>query len=157
MKLNSSIPIKLATLHECEEIARMSRDYIEHGMGWSWNEQRVLRAIKEPETVVAVVKTAREIQGFAIMQFGEEAAHLNLLAVKPRHRRRGLGKHLIHWLEETAQTAGTFKISLELRESNWAAYQFYEHLGYRPIKRIAGYYQAREAAIRMGRDVTVRE
>lgn len=156
MKLNSSVPIKLAAQQECEEIARMSRDYIEHGLGWSWDKQRVLRAIKEPEIVVAVAKAGQEIQGFAIMQFGEDAAHLNLLAVKPRHRRRGLGRRLIHWLEETAQTAGTFKISLELRESNREAFRFYEHLGYRPIKRIAGYYQAREAAIRMGRDVSVR-
>ncbi len=153
MKLNPSTPIKLATLQECEEIARMSRDYIECGLGWSWNKQRVLRYIHEPEVVVAVAKSKRELQGFAIMQFGEDRAHLNLLAVKPRYRRRGLGKRLILWLEETAKTAGTFKISLELRESNREAYEFYQRLGYRQIKRIAGYYQARETAIRMCRDV----
>lgn len=155
MKLNASVPIKLATVKDAEEIACMSRDYIEEGLGWSWNKQRVLRYIREPEVVVAVASAEHELQGFAIMQFGEDKAHLNLLAVKTRYRRRGLGKHLIRWLEETAKMAGTFKISLELRETNKSAHQFYRRLGYRPIKRITGYYQGREAAIRMGRDVSV--
>ncbi|MGI9289284.1 MAG: GNAT family N-acetyltransferase [Pseudomonadales bacterium] len=155
MKLNASVPIKLATVKDAEEIACMSRDYIEEGLGWSWNTQRVLRYIREPEVVVAVAKAERELQGFAIMQFGEDNAHLNLLAVRTRYRRRGLGKRLLRWLEATAITAGTFKISLELRETNRSAHQFYQRLGYRPIKRIAGYYQGREAAIRMGRNVSV--
>lgn len=155
MKLHSRVLIKLATLQDAEQIAIMSRDYIESGLGWSWNKQRVLRYIREPEVVVLVAKMAGELQGFAIMQFGESKAHLNLLAVKIRHRRRGLGQQLLRWLEETAKTAGTFKISLELRESNRTAHDFYRRLGYRPRQRIAGYYRGREAAIRMDRDVSV--
>lgn len=155
MKLHSRVPIKLATHKDADQIAAMSRDYIESGLGWSWDKQRVLRYIREPEVVVAVAKVAGELQGFAIMQFGDDNAHLNLLAVKASYRRRGLGQRLIRWLEETAKTAGTFKISLELRESNASAYQFYQRLGYRPIKRVAGYYRGREAAIRMGRNVSV--
>ncbi len=155
MRIHSQICITLASLNDAEQIAIMSRDYIESGLGWSWNKQRVLRYIREPEVVVVVAKMAGELQGFAIMQFGESRAHLNLLAVKVRQRRCGLGKSLMRWLEETAKTAGTFKISLELRESNRTAHHFYQRLGYRPSKRIAGYYQGREAAIRMDRDISV--
>lgn len=154
MRLYSDHKVELATQQDAEQIAIMSRDYIESGLGWSWNKQRVLRYMREPEVVVVVARLAGELQGFAIMQFGEYKAHLNLLAVKVRHRRRGLGRRLLQWLEETAQTAGTFKISLELRESNRAAQEFYKRLGYRPCKRIAGYYQGRENAIRMERDVS---
>ncbi len=154
MKLHSRIFIELATRHDAEKIAVMSRDYIETGLGWSWDKQRVLRYMREPEVVVAVARLAGELQGFAIMQFGADKAHLNLLAVAVRHRRRGLGQRLLRWLEETAKTAGTFKISLELRQSNRAAYEFYRQLGYRSRKRIAGYYKGREDAIRMERDVS---
>ena len=42
----------------------------------------------------SVVLTARHgpvVAGFAIMRYGDERAHLNLLAVDPEHRRRGIG------------------------------------------------------------------
>lgn len=155
MRIHSQLCITLATLKDAEQIAIMSRDYIENGLGWSWTKQRVRRYIREPEVVVVVAKMAGELLGFAIMQFGDSNAHLNLLAVKVRQRRRGLGKSLMRWLEQSAMTAGTFKISLELRESNRAAHHFYQRLGYKPSKRIAGYYRGREAAIRMDRDISV--
>ena len=59
------------------------------------------------------------------------------------------------WLEETATTAGTFVIGLELRSTNESALVFYSRLGYRELGRIAGYYQGVEHAIRMSRDVRV--
>ena len=43
------------------------------------------------------------------------SAHLNLLAVDPAHRRRGIARRLLTWLEESALTAGTFTVGLELR------------------------------------------
>jgi len=35
---------------------------------------------------------ARCLAAFAIMHFGDEVAHLNLLAVAPDYRRQGLGR-----------------------------------------------------------------
>jgi ribosomal protein S18 acetylase RimI-like enzyme len=46
-------------------------------------------------------------------------------------RRRGIARQLITWLEETALTAGTFTIGLELRATNFEARGFYAALGYR--------------------------
>jgi len=57
------------------------------------------------------------------------------------------------WLEDTALTAGTFIIGLELRATNQAAFKFYAALGYRELGRVSGYYQGVEQAIRMARDV----
>jgi len=93
------------------------------------------------------------IAGFAIMRYGDDVAHLNLLAVAPTHRRRGLARALVQWLEESALTAGTFIIGLELRAGNEAARAFYRALGYRELGQIPGYYQGVESAIRMVRDV----
>ncbi len=87
------------------------------------------------------------------MRFGDDLAHLNLLAVDPAHHRRGVGRRLICWLEESAATAGTFIIGLELRATNVAALAFYTALGFRELERVAGYYQGVEHAIRMSRDV----
>ncbi len=87
------------------------------------------------------------------MRYGDDIAHLNLLAVDPAHRRKSVGRQLLGWLEETAATAGTFVIGLELRASNDPALKFYTKLGYRELERVSGYYQGVEPAIRMSRDV----
>jgi ribosomal-protein-alanine N-acetyltransferase len=62
----------------------------------------------------------------------------------------------VTWLEETALTAGTFVVGLELRAQNEVARCFYRALGYRELGRVPGYYQGIEAAIRMVRDVRAR-
>ena len=105
----------------------------------------------------SIVLTARQedgtAAGFAIMRYGDDIAHLNLLAVDPGHRRRGVARKIITWLEETAMTAGTFIIGLELRANNETALAFYAALGYHELGRVAGYYQGVETAIRMARDL----
>jgi ribosomal protein S18 acetylase RimI-like enzyme len=78
-------------------------------------------------------------------------AHLNLLAVATAHRRQGLGSQLIRWLTATAIEAGVFRINLELRTNNSHARDFYASLGFEPAGVIQGYYQGREAALRMTR------
>jgi ribosomal protein S18 acetylase RimI-like enzyme len=44
-------------------------------------------------------------------------------------------------------------IYLEVRAANEAALTFYAKLGYRRIKRVPAYYDGREAAICMARDL----
>lgn len=142
-----------ACVQDATRISLMSRQLIEGGLTPSWAAQRVAAHVRHRESVVLTARTPQEIAGFAIMQFGDDSAHLNLLAVAPHHRRRGIARRLMAWLEESALTAGTFGITLELRATNLAAHAFYTALGYREIGRIAGYYECVEDAIRMARDV----
>jgi ribosomal-protein-alanine N-acetyltransferase len=87
------------------------------------------------------------------MRYGDEEAHLDLLGVDRAHRREGLGRHLVEWLEKPALVAGISAVFLEVRGSNRGAQAFYERLGYRKLARLAHYYQGRESAIRMGREL----
>ena len=100
--------IRLATPADAAGIADMSRDCIEHGLPWSWTAARVLQAIHDPLTNVAVHARRGQLQGFGIMQYGDDDAHLLLLAVSPVARHQGLGRGLTAWLEHTARTAGVF-------------------------------------------------
>jgi ribosomal protein S18 acetylase RimI-like enzyme len=93
----------------------------------------------------------QRVAAFGIMHFGDEVAHLNLLAVAPEHRRQGLGRQLLEWLTATAIEAGVFTINLELRTRNDAALHFYQNQGYEQLGVVQGYYQGREAALRMSR------
>ena len=151
----TTIRLSLARRDDAADIAEMSRCHIEQGLPWSWNEARVLRCIVHPESVVLVARDRRRLAGFAIMEFHDEDAHLNLLAVKPGYRRRGIGMRLIEWLESSARTAGTFLVRLELRAGNDAARRFYSKLGYREVGKRRGYYSGREDALCMAHDLRV--
>ena len=143
--------LSLARHPDAMEIAEMSRDLIEHGLAWSWTPARVRRAILGRDSCVLIARREQKIAGFAIMHFGDEVAHLNLLAVGAEHRRQGLGRQLIGWLSASAVAAGVFRIDLELRESNAGARVFYQRLGFQSLDVVQGYYQGREPALRMSR------
>ena len=91
--------------------------------------------------------------GFAIMEFGDERAHLVLLAVRPSHRRLGIGQRMLDWLLESARVAGMASIHLELRAGNDAARRFYRAMGFYETVLVPGYYRSgegrKEGALRM--------
>jgi ribosomal-protein-alanine acetyltransferase len=145
----------LAHIDDAAPIAAMSRLLIEDGLAWSWNEQRVARCLRNRDCVVLAARDRRRLIGFAIMEFYAIHAHLNLLAVQPGYQRQGVGRQLLEWLEASARTAGIFKIHLEVRAGNGGALAFYEKLGYRETGRKPAYYDGREDAVRMLRDLTV--
>jgi [ribosomal protein S18]-alanine N-acetyltransferase len=141
--------VRLARRHEAGLIAEMSREYIEHGLGWSWTRERVLRAIADASTNVAVAHEGGRVLGFGIMQYGEYKAHLSLLGVDAVHRNRGLATLLLDWLETSAGVAGVDCIRLEARRDNALALAFYEKHGYRVTSRVPGYYRGVVDAIRL--------
>jgi [ribosomal protein S18]-alanine N-acetyltransferase len=145
----------LARSSDAREIAEMSRDLIEQGLSWSWTPARVQHFITGAESSVIVARRERHVAAFAIMHFGDDVAHLNLLAVAPEHRRQGLGSQLMDWLTTTAIEAGVFRINLEVRTQNEAARNFYERLGFAQLGVVQGYYQGREAALRMSRRLEI--
>lgn len=145
------VELKLARRGDARGIALMSRDLIEAGLGWSWTPERVTRQIRGADAVVLTARMGRRLLGFAIMHFREEDAYLNLLAVRPTHRRAGIGRRLIRWLEDSASVAGISAIHLEVRANNRGARAFYAKLGYEEAATVPGYYRGRETAIRMRR------
>lgn len=143
--------IRLAKPDEAQVIARMSRDWIEHGLGWSWTAERVSHAIGDASTNVAVLVSGDRHEGFGIMQYLDDTAHLVLLAVAPVMRHQGMGRQLLRWLEQSAQVAGSTAIRLECRADNTNAIAFYLHLGYRQVGTVSGYYEGRVDAVQLAK------
>ncbi len=145
---------RLACPADAYEIAVMSRYLIEVGLrGWSWPPERVVKAIRARDTNVLAAEVKGHVVGFAIMDFGDTAAHLSLFAVKPSHQRCGIGRRMMGWLEEAALTAGITTVHLELRSNNFSARAFYRLLGYQEMSYIPGYYRGVETAVKMSRDI----
>ena len=157
-----AITVRLAEPRDAQAIALMSRDFIEAGLGWKYDAARVLRAIRDRDTLAVVAceggkgapgASRGAITGFAIMELGDERAHLVLLAVRPSHRRLGIGQRLLDWLLESARVAGMASIHLELRSVNEAARRFYRAMGFYETVLVPGYYRSgegrKEGALRM--------
>jgi len=147
------IALGLARTSDALTIAHMSRGLIEQGLPWSWTPGRVAASVRNRNAIVVVARAVDRIVGFAIMRYGDDDAHLDLLGVDPAYRRAGVGRRLVDWVEAPALVAGISAVFLEVREINGGAQTFYARLGYRPLGRIARYYQGREAAVRMGREL----
>lgn len=147
--MSGTLPVvRLARSEDASTIARMSRDYIESGLGWSWRPQRVLGAIRDPNTL-AIVAGDESVQGFCITQFAEEIGHLSLIAVDAKCRRRGLGRHLFLWMLGSARAAGLATIHVEMRTTNLMARAFYRSQGFEDAGLVPGYYRGLESALRM--------
>jgi ribosomal-protein-alanine N-acetyltransferase len=171
-----AITVRLADPRDAQAVAVMSRDFIESGLGWKYDAPRVLKAIRDRETLTIVAceggkpggptpagapgATRSAIIGFAIMELGEERAHLVLLAVRPSHRRLGIGQRMLEWLLESARVAGMASVHLELRAGNDAARRFYRAMGFYETVLVPGYYRGveggrKEGALRMLRVLRV--
>jgi len=143
------VVIDFATAGDAQVLSTMTRDWVETGLGWSYRAERIARLIASPNHTAVVARDGSRIAGFAIMEYGDERAHLVLLAVRPSHRRRGIARRLLDWLIETAVAAGASSVHVEVRESNPPAHALYRQLAFEESLRIEGYYQGRETAVRM--------
>jgi ribosomal-protein-alanine N-acetyltransferase len=145
----TALQMGLARLVDAKSIALISRSFIESGLTWSWTPERVAKHIRCPDTVVLTAREQNRLVGFAIMYFGDDNAHLNLLGVRPNYQRRGIGRNLVTWLEQSARVAGITAVHLEVRVSNKAARRFYRSLSYWEVVAIPNYYQRKESAVLM--------
>ena len=145
--------LRLAKEADAALLARMSRDYIEHGLPWRWRPAALRNRIAARESVVLVAEIevggVRFIGGFAVMDFAMDSAQLVLLAVHPNLRRRRIGGQLLRWLHKSARVAGCEHIVLQVRADNHPARRFYQRHDYMEEALIPNYYEGRDAAYRM--------
>jgi ribosomal protein S18 acetylase RimI-like enzyme len=144
-----NIVLDFARPSDAQALAVMSRDLIEAGLGWVYRTERFSRLIASDETVALVARANDGPVGFAVMEFGDERAHLVVLAVSPRYQRMGIARRLVLWLLKSALVAGLTSVHVELRADNETAFAFYRAIGFTETLRVPGYYRGRETAIRM--------
>ena len=145
----ADVAVRLARTSDAEDIAEMSRDYIEHGLPWTWTAGRVAASIQDPNTNVVVVGDRGAIQAFGIMSYPDDDAHLILFAVRKSHQRRGIGSAVLRWLEEAARTAGAKRIRVECRRDNAAARNFYCEHAYQELSIATRFYRGLKDGIHL--------
>lgn len=151
------IEIDLARLEDAGAIGLLSRRFIETGMeGWAWNPQKIVRAIRDPDSLVVVARDRKIAIAAADIQFRDQQANLNLLVVAEIHQGNGIGSCLLRFMENMASLNNCSSLSLEVRATSSSALAFYKSRGYRQIEVVSSYYHNGEDAIRMSRTVNNR-
>ena len=110
----------------------------------NWPEDTIRTSISSSQTLAFAAEEEGTIAGCIFgTDVAEEAEILNL-AVRPQSRRRGIATALVYHLLRQWQLRHVQRIFLEARESNLAAINFYERLGFRQIGRRKAYYSEPE-------------
>lgn len=108
---------------------------------WGQREYGALFAAEAPPRIALVATQDAEMCGFVIARCAPEEWEIENAVVPPLHRRRGIGSELVRQILQAARQAGAGSILLEVRESNRAARQLYEQLGFAEAGRRPGYYR----------------
>ena len=109
---------------------------------WSEREYAALFSPDAPQrlALVAIADTP-QICGFAIARWGPGEWEIENVVVAAEHRRQGIGRALVRKLLQAAGEGGAEVVLLEVRQSNTAARQLYEGLGFVEAGRRPDYYR----------------
>jgi ribosomal-protein-alanine N-acetyltransferase len=100
--------------------------------------------------IVAGDEGRQYITGFAGLWMLVDEAHITNIAVREKHRRRGIGEGLLIGIIELAIELGAKLITLEVRASNSEAQKLYAKYGFVRVGLRRGYYtDNREDAVLM--------
>jgi [ribosomal protein S18]-alanine N-acetyltransferase len=133
----------MATVQDAAEMIRLERQC---PTTTHWSEQQyldLLAAMSESPTRLALVTQEdgwSVLSGFLIARHSPPEWELENIVVAPEVRRTGIGEKLMDTLLVQARRTNSDVILLEVRESNTAARQLYEKLGFKETGRREAYY-----------------
>jgi ribosomal-protein-alanine N-acetyltransferase len=114
--------------------------------GEAWTRNQCLGVMAMPGVRVTLAQVDDEPAGFAMVRSVADEAELLLLAVDPRHRRRGIGTALLRGVIAEAQATGIADLHLEVRSSNEAV-ALYKAQGFEKVGERRGYYRGRSGDV----------
>jgi ribosomal-protein-alanine N-acetyltransferase len=100
-----------------------------------------------------VARRGRKVVGYVFAMWFFDEMHVNKIAVEERERRKGIALQLMDRCLEFARDNGIRTISLEVRQSNRGAQDFYKALDFAPLYVRPRYYPDGESAVVMVREL----
>lgn len=144
----------MATIAHEVEIATGSHEDIDSVMvvmgsafdrryGEAWTRSQLAGILPMAGVMLRVAREAgtSEAIGFSLVRTVVDESELLLLAVRPTHQRRGVGRHLLDDFLSRARNDRVARAHLEVRDGN-PAVSMYRNVGFAPVGRRRNYYHA---------------
>ena len=99
--------------------------------GRQWSSKAFEESLQQNYTYFYVTEASdRSIAGYCCIERLYEEAEIVNVAVHPNLRQQGIGESMLREVIEKEREAGTERIVLEVRKSNFAAIRMYEKAGF---------------------------
>lgn len=113
-----------------------------------WSENAILHEVTNPISYWLVAVENGQVLGYVGSQYGYGEADMMNLAVVSDFRKRGIGQLLVAELISHLDDLHVKSLTLEVRQSNYAAVNLYEKMGFQQVGLRPNYYQKpKEAAL----------
>ena len=116
-----------------------------------WRREFFESELSAPGRFTLVAVRNNRVVGYIFAMWIFDEMHVNKIAVMTAERRRGVAQALMDHCFEFAREHGVETISLEVRQSNLGAQEFYRKLDFESVYIRPRYYPDQEAAVVMTR------
>lgn len=146
----TSHPVRIASPQDLDALVRIEEAAF---TGDRISRRSFRNLLASPSAIVILAEDGGVPVAYAavLLRAGTALARLYSLAVAPGSTGRGLGRTLLRAAERAAFERDRIALRLEVREDNTPAIRLYRSEHYRPIGRIADYYEDGAAALRFER------
>ena len=146
---NFEVEIRLATESDLDAIHRLEVA----SFPAPWRKEFFASELVASGRLSLVATRDRRLVGYVFAMWLFDEMHINKIAVDPSERRRGIANTLMDHCIRFALKHEITSISLEVRESNTGAQDFYRQLEFESVYIRARYYPDGESAVVMSRGV----
>ena len=137
--------IRAATLADVDAVHRIE----EASFPAPWRREFFAAEVTAENRFNIVAKQGGVLIGYLFGMWIFDEMHVNKIAVEAAHRRKGIAERMMERCFDFARANGISTISLEVRQSNRAAQEFYRSLSFETSYIRKRYYPDGEAAVVM--------
>lgn len=147
--MRDGVLIEAATAMDLDAIHRLETNAFPS----PWRREFFESELRGTGRVNLVARRNGSLIGYLFAMWFLDELHINKIAVDEAERRKGIALALMRECTAFARHNGIRTISLEVRQSNSGAQQFYETLGFASFYVRPRYYPDGEAAVVMMREL----
>lgn len=111
-------------------VVALWRDVFPDAPAWNDAALDIERKLSVQRELFLVARSGGDLVGTAMCGYDGHRGWVYYVAVRPSHRRRGIGAELMSRTEDELRKLGCAKLNLQVRSENDAAVAFYASLGY---------------------------
>lgn len=106
-----------------------------------WTVENIQSELEKPDSIFIGAIVGERVIGYGSLNVVCGVAYINNIAVLPAYRKWGIGKRIMHGLEQAVLAQNPESITLEVRSQNTPAIAMYQSFGFQPAGLRPGFYR----------------